>query len=384
MGGGHSGDKAANVDEPPGPFGPKARRGHTGNKTVNDTRTFSLFMGYGTGFTFPYYTRVAREAERLGFTTIWTQDNVTGHAPIPRDIEILDTWSFLPAIAAATQKIRIGSMATPAVRRFAPLLAKTVASVDVISNGRVNVGLGAGDDWHQYEMIGQRFPETIEERRRILLETIEAMKCLWTEELANYRGEHFQLTNAILSPKPVQQPNPPIYIACNTSRRLMPRLAARHGDAIAVMWGHEETVHNLVNAFREEWQAAGRNPDDYRALRSAYIVFCNDGDTLRARENVREITAFPIDTDNQTASQAMVPEGADPDLMVFGPPEAVAEAIRDKVFGMGFNEVMCSFVACDDVDVDTDGLPGWPGRWLGGMRLFAERVMPLLRQVDYP
>ena len=350
-----------------------------GTLPVNRKRTFSLFMGYGAGFTFPVYQHIAREAERLGFSTIWTQDNITGHAPIPRDIEILDTWSFLPAIAASTERIRVGSMATPAVRRFAPLLAKTIASVDAISEGRVSVGLGAGDDWHQYEMIGQRFPDTIEERRRILLETIEVMKCLWTEEFANYEGEHFRLNDAILSPKPVQKPNPPIYIACNTSKRLMPRLAARHADAIAVMWGHEETVRTLVTAFQEEWRAAGRRPEDYRALRSAYVVFCNDEDEARIRQNVREITAFPIDTDNQTASQAVVPEGADPDLMLFGRPETVAQQIGKRVFELGFNEVMCSFVACDGVDVQTDGLPGWPGRWLGGMRLFAERVMPLLQ-----
>ena len=109
---------------------------------MNDKRIFSLFMGYGDGFTFPFYQTVALEAEKLGFETIWTQDNITGHAPIPRDIEILDTWSFLSAIAATTSKVRVGSMCTPVIRRPAPLLAKAIASIDVMSNGRVNVGLG--------------------------------------------------------------------------------------------------------------------------------------------------------------------------------------------------------------------------------------------------
>ena len=347
---------------------------------MNNKRTFSLFMGYGSGFTFPYYQAVAREAEQLGFEAIWTQDNITGHAPIPRDIEILDTWSFLSAIAACTTTIRLGSMATPAVRRFAPLLAKTIASVDVISNGRVSVGLGAGDDWHQYEMIGQRFPDTIQERRQILKETIEVMKCMWSKELANYSGDHFQLKDAILSPKPVQKPNPPIYIACNTSKRLMPRIAARHGDALAMMWGHEETVRTVVTAFQEEWLAAGRPAEDYTALRSAYIVFRNDENEAKARKNVHEITSFPIDTEPQTATQAIVPEGADPDLMVFGRPDTIAEKLQAAVFDTGFNEMMCTFVACDDVDVDTGGFSGSPGRWLGGMRLFAEEVMPLLQK----
>jgi alkanesulfonate monooxygenase SsuD/methylene tetrahydromethanopterin reductase-like flavin-dependent oxidoreductase (luciferase family) len=344
---------------------------------MNRTRTFSLFMGYGSGFTFPVYQTIAREAESLGFETIWTQDNITGHAPIPRDIEILDTWSFLAAIAASTERIRLGSMATPAIRRFAPLLAKTVASIDVISNGRVNVGLGTGDDTHQYEMIGLRFPETVQERREVLLESIEVMKRLWTQQTANYEGRHLRLKDAVLSPKPIQRNGPPIYVACNTSRRVMPRLAAQHADAIAVMWGHDETVRRVIDAFREEWLAAGRPASGYRALRSAYLVFSNENEA-RARRNAREITAFPLDEHIQTASQAVVPAGADPDLILFGRPETIAEQLEERVFGMGFNELMCSFVACDDVDVDTGGWKGWPGRWLGGMRLFAERIMPRL------
>jgi alkanesulfonate monooxygenase SsuD/methylene tetrahydromethanopterin reductase-like flavin-dependent oxidoreductase (luciferase family) len=346
---------------------------------MKQDRKFSLFMGYGAGFTFPVYQKIAREAEELGFETIWTQDNIAGHAPIPRDIEIFDTWSFLAAIAASTSRIRVGSMATPVIRRFAPLLAKTIASIDVMSNGRVNVGLGSGDDTHQYEMIGQRFPETIQERREILRESIEVMRCLWTQDPVQYTGRHFHLHDAVLSPKPVQKPGPPIYIACNTSKRLMPRLAAQHGDALAVMWGHDPTVRVVVDAFREEWAAAGRPANQYRALRSAYLVFRLDEDEAEARRNARAITSFPLDTMIQTASQAVVPTGADPDLMLFGRPEKIAQQLEERVFGMGFNELMCSFVACDDVSVDTDGIEGWAGRWLGGMRLFAKEIMPRLR-----
>jgi alkanesulfonate monooxygenase SsuD/methylene tetrahydromethanopterin reductase-like flavin-dependent oxidoreductase (luciferase family) len=348
--------------------------------TMNRVRKFSLFLGYGSGFSFPVYQKLAREAERLGFHTLWTQDNIVGHAPIPRDIEIFDTWSFLSAIAASTSRIRLGSMATPAIRRFAPLLAKTIASIDVISNGRVSVGLGAGDDTHQYEMIGQRFPEAIQERREILRETIEVMKCMWTQKSASYEGKHFRLKDAILSPKPLQKPGPPIYIACNTSKRLMPRLAAQQGDALAVMWGHDETVCSLIEAFQEEWLAAARPAHDYAALRSAFIVFCNDDNEQKARRNVSEITLLPIDRHIQTASQAVVSVGSDPELFLFGRPEQIAEQIEKRVFGLGFNDVMCSFMVCDDVAADTDGLSGWPGRWLGGMRLFAERVMPLLNR----
>jgi alkanesulfonate monooxygenase SsuD/methylene tetrahydromethanopterin reductase-like flavin-dependent oxidoreductase (luciferase family) len=249
-----------------------------------------------------------------------------------------------------------------------------------MSNGRVNVGLGTGDDVHQYEMIGQRFPDSIIERRQILKETIDVMKAMWNEDLANYKGDHFQLKDAILSPKPIQKPNPPIYIACNTSKRLMPRIAAQQADALAIMWGHDETVIRVINAFQEEWQAAGRPAEDYRALRSAFIVICDHDDEMKAKQEAKEITVnFHWDGHRQTASQAIVPVGSDPDLYVFGTPEKIANELQERVFDLGFNELMCSFVAGKNVEIDTGGFNGWPGHWLGGMRLFAEQIMPLLK-----
>jgi alkanesulfonate monooxygenase SsuD/methylene tetrahydromethanopterin reductase-like flavin-dependent oxidoreductase (luciferase family) len=338
-----------------------------------------LFLGYGSDFTYPAYQTIVHEAERLGYSAIWVQDNITGHHPIPRDIEILDTWTFLTALAADTSSIRVGSMATPALRRFAPLLAKTIASLDVISNGRVNIGLGSGDDAYQYEMIGQRFPETGKERRQILRETIEVMKLLWTKDVANYEGEYFQLKDAIISPKPVQKPNPPIYIACNTSRRLMPRMAAQHGDGLGIMWGHDPTVAVTVKAFQEEWKAFGRDPEDFAALRSAFIIFTHDKDEEKARRYFSKITTFPDDI-RQTASPAKVPEGSDPEMMVIGSPSHVAEEIERRVFDMGFNQLMATFVVCEDIKAETDGLPGWAGLYLAGLRILADEVLPKLRR----
>jgi alkanesulfonate monooxygenase SsuD/methylene tetrahydromethanopterin reductase-like flavin-dependent oxidoreductase (luciferase family) len=341
-------------------------------------RKFGLFLGYGVDFTYPAYRVIAREAERLQYDALWVQDNITGHHPIPRDIEILDTWTFLTALAVDTTTIRIGSMATPALRRFAPLLAKTIASLDVISNGRVNVGLGSGDDTYQYEMIGQRFPETGEERRKILLETIQVMKLIWTEDVANFSGEHFHLKDAIFSPKPVQKPNPPIYIACNTSRRLMPRMAAQYGDGMGIMWGHDPSVAVTVKAFQEEWQSFNRDPNDFAALRSAFIIFTNIKDDERARRYESKITTFPYGQ-RQTASPAKVPEGSDPDLYLIGSPAHIAEELEKRSFQLGFNQIMTTFVVCEDMKPETDGFPGWAGSYLAGLRLFAEQVIPLLK-----
>ena len=160
----------------------------------------------------------------------------------------------------------------------------------------------------------------------------------------------------------------------------MPRIAAQQADALAIMWGHDETVIRVISAFQEEWEAAGRSSDDFRALRSAFIVICDHDDEMKAKQEAKEITVnFHWDGHRQTASQAIVPIGSDPDLYLFGTPEKIANELQERVFDLGFNELMCSFVAGKNIEIDTGGFNGWPGHWLGGMRIFAEQIMPLLK-----
>ena len=159
----------------------------------------------------------------------------------------------------------------------------------------------------------------------------------------------------------------------------MPRIAAQQADALAIMWGHDETVIRVINAFQEEWETAGRPAEDYRALRSAFIVICDHDDEDRARRESDELNDFGYAGNTQTASQAIVPKGSDPDLYIFGTPEKIANELQERVFDLGFNELMCSFVAGKNIEIDTGGFNGWPGHWLGGMRLFAEQIMPLLK-----
>lgn len=343
---------------------------------INDRR-FSIFLELGHDWNYPNTRFICQEAESLGFDTVWYQDNLTGHHPIPRDIEKFDVWALLPAIAADTNTIRLGPLVTPAIRREAPLLAYAAASLDQISNGRLNLGLGSGDDKEQYEMIGQPFPETGKERRRILAETIEVMKVMWTEERANFAGDYFRLNNAILSPKPVQTPYPPLYIGCSNSRRMMPRLAAEHADCLAVMWDYDQHVAETINAFKEEWRSFDRDPKAFEALRSGVLIFCEHEDIGRARQYTEELTGLPANWE-VTASPAEVPEGSAPNMFIIGQPETIAAEIQRRVFGMGFTQLMCSFVVCDDIDVSRDELPGHPGNYLAGMRLFVDEVVPRL------
>lgn len=332
---------------------------------------------WGIGPSWPYAaTRtVVREAERLGFDTVFHQDNLTGHHPMPRSAEILTPWVVLPALAEATSTIRLGTLATPALRRYAPLLAKDVATLDAISGGRVTVGLGAGDDVVQYRSIGQPFPER-RERLRILRESIEAMRLLWSGEPVDYDGDHVVLADAQMSPRPVQRPAPPIWIAGNTSRRLTPELAADVADGYCVMWGDDAVAERGLNAFAERWDANGRPREQRTAARVLQLLM--GAESVDVDAEFTRLTGTPLDFSDY-ASEARVAEGSDPGGFLRGDPDAMAQEILRRSVGMGFDHVVLHLHAFG-LDVDTGGLDGWAGNLLGAMRLFAERIWPELRR----
>jgi alkanesulfonate monooxygenase SsuD/methylene tetrahydromethanopterin reductase-like flavin-dependent oxidoreductase (luciferase family) len=158
----------------------------------------------------------------------------------------------------------------------------------------------------------------------------------------------------------------------------MPRMAAQYGNGLGIMWGHDPSVAITVTAFQEEWRSNNRDPEEYAALRSAFIIFTNDKDEEKARKYASKITTFPHDV-RQTASPAKVPEGSDPDMMVIGSPDHVAEELERRVFDLGFNQLMTTFIVCEDIKAETDGLPGWAGLYLAGLRILADQVLPQLR-----
>lgn len=331
--------------------------------------------GIGSSWSYDALRTVVLEAERLGYDGVFHQDNLLGHHPMPRRAEILAPWVTLAALADATTTIRLGTLVTPALRRYAPLLAKDIATLDVISGGRVTVGLGAGDDIVQYRSIGQPFPDR-RERLEILRESIEAMKLLWSGEPVDYQGSHIQLSDALMSPRPVQRPHPPIWIGGNTSRKLAPQLAADCADAYCIMWGEDDKVERGLDAFRARWSENGRPADDLVAARVLHLLMGAPGVDVDAE--FTRLTGTPMDFSDY-ASEAAVPEDADPGGFVRGHPDEIAEEMRRRSTGMGFNHLVLHLQAFG-FDLDTGGLDGWAGNFLGSIRLFADRVWPQLRR----
>ena len=234
------------------------------------------------GVTLPQIKRSwqeAREAaiefDRLGFDSVWVCDHVYG-VPNPA-LPILEAWSELAAIAAITENVELGTLVTPPFFRNPGVLAKQVATVDHISQGRAIMGLGAGWFQPEFEAYGLRFP-SLGERMRALEETAQILKALWTEDRVSFEGEHFTMKDALCEPKPIRRP--PILIGGGGERVLM-GIAARHAD----IWNNMAVAHAQlpakIEALRRRCDEVGRDPTSLRISQQCVVVVESDEETAR-------------------------------------------------------------------------------------------------------
>ena len=172
-------------------------------------------------------TGVARRIEQSGFESLWVYDHFHT-VPEPTQEATYEAWTLMASLAAVTETVRLGQMCTCNTYRPPSYLAKVAASIDVISGGRLEMGIGAG--WYEHEHDGYGYP-FLEPAQRIgmLREGVEIMKAMWTEDVVDYDGKHYQLRGAICRPKPVQSPHIPLWVA-GGGEQLTLRVAARHAQ----------------------------------------------------------------------------------------------------------------------------------------------------------
>jgi F420-dependent oxidoreductase-like protein len=169
----------------------------------------------------------AREAERVGIESFWVSDHFFGGPVGVPDRDCLEAWTLLTALARETTRIRLGVLVAAAQYRNPALLAKIVAGVDQMSDGRVEFGIGAGWKAEEYRAYGYEFPAA-GARVEQLKDTLEICQRMWTSDRATYDGKHYRIDDAVCAPKPAQRPHPPIWVG-GSGPRVM-RLAARYAD----------------------------------------------------------------------------------------------------------------------------------------------------------
>jgi F420-dependent oxidoreductase-like protein len=206
-------------------------------------------------------TTVWRIADDSGFDHCWNMDHF---ASLGSDdgLDIFEAWTLLAGMAARTTRTRIGCSVTGNTYRHPAVLAKAAVTVDHLSGGRLEFGIGAGWAENEHTMLGLPFG-TVGERAGRLEEALPIIRSLWTRPRTTFAGKHYQLTDAVAEPKPVQSPHPPIWIG-GVGRRRTLRMAAEHAAVWNAPGGSPEQLAELSAVLDGHCADIGRDPSEIR------------------------------------------------------------------------------------------------------------------------
>lgn len=200
--------------------------------------------------------RIAIECERLSYDSIWVMDHFT-YRGLPA---VMECYTTLAALAAVTSKIRLGGLVTCNSYRHPPVVAKMAATLDTISNGRLEFGIGAGWKEDEYTMYGIDYPPP-HVRIEQLRESLQVIKKMWTQPGASFEGKYYHIQKMNFGPKLVQNPHPPIWVGGKGENLL--RVAAELADFsnISPLVSRKE-YHHKMEVLKEHCRAIGRDYDE--------------------------------------------------------------------------------------------------------------------------
>jgi F420-dependent oxidoreductase-like protein len=242
----------------------------------------------GQGTTVDELRAVWRIADEGGFDHCWDFDHFAGIGGGGPEVDVLEGWTLLAAMAEATSRVRIGCMVTGNTYRHPAVLAKTAVTVDHLSSGRLEFGLGAAWAEIEHTMLDLEFG-TAGQRIARMDEACRMIKLLWTEERSDFEGRYYRLDGAIANPKPVQKPHPPIWIGGSGERKTL-RVVAEHADVWNAAGGDPAEVARLSGVLDRHCTDVGRDPAEIR--RSVQLRF--DGDTNALLQAVESFVAVGI------------------------------------------------------------------------------------------
>ena len=220
------------------------------------------------------YRSYFARAEELGFDSAWAQENMLGSSP---QLSPLEAMSYA---AACTERLRLGCVVFVSTLHSPVHLAKSLASLDQLSRGRIDVGVGTGGKMRPFAAFGVD-PDRYVAR---FTEGVELMKALWTQPRVTFDGEFWQLRDAAMEPRPFQKPHPPLWFGANSPAAL--RRAVRLGDGFFGAGATPTaTFAEQVQLAREALAAAGRAATDFGIAKRVYIAIDEDAGRARQRMN---------------------------------------------------------------------------------------------------
>ncbi len=204
---------------------------------------------------------VARLAEQLGFESIWAFDHFHT-TPEPTDEITLESFTFLTALSQHTERVRLGHIVMCAGFRNPGLVAKMISTLDVVSGGRAELGVGAGWKQEEWESYGYGFPSRRERLDR-LRDTLEIARAMLQPGRATYDGDQASVRDAINEPRGLQQPRVPIMVGGNGPERTW-RLAARYADELNIDAMYPDDLRRAMPIIRQRCEEIGRDPETLR------------------------------------------------------------------------------------------------------------------------
>ena len=252
------------------------------------------------------------KAENSGFDSFWVMDHFHQIQFVGRPEEpMLESWTVISMLAGLTTKIKLGTLVTGIIYRYPSVLAKVAATLDVLSKGRLFMGIGAG--WNEQESLayGISLPSN-QERMLRLEEAIQVIRKMWTEEpYASFNGKYYQIRNAYCNPKPIQKPSPPILVGGSGERKTL-KIVAKYADACN-LFGSPETVRKKLDVLKDHCKSVGRDYDSILKTKLGAIII--DDNKEMAKNRVQQILGG-------------MPEEQIKEFVIYGTPEDVSRQIE--------------------------------------------------------
>jgi F420-dependent oxidoreductase-like protein len=275
-------------------------------------------------------TGVAQMADETGYDSVWLVDHFHT-VPQPAQEVTFECWTTTAALARDTKRVRVGQMVSCNSYRNPALLAKMASTVDVLSHGRLNFGIGAGWYEHEYRAYGYVYPEA-PERLRQLREAVQVILAMWTQEEAVFESKYYQVRGAINQPKGVQKPHIPLLIG-GGGEQVTLKLVAQYGDACNVN-GDLATLRHKFAVLKQHCEAVGR---DYNSIHRTAGTLCIIGDTdEQAQAAIPEVW------------KARSPAGAINEALV-GTPDTIRQRLA-AYEAVGVQELMIMFLDKTNLD----------------------------------
>jgi len=291
------------------------------------------FPGVSDDGMFEHVAGLAGAAEESGFDSVMVMDHFWQLPPLGGpDQPILEAYTLLGALAARTERVKLGTLVTGVTYRNPALLAKLVTTLDVISRGRAFLGIGAAWYEEEHDTFGFDFP-SVGGRMQRLEEAVQACRAMFTEDAPTFNGKHYRIEGAKNLPRPIQPGGPPIMVGGSGEKRTL-RIVARYAD-MCNLHGSPETIRRRLDILRKHCEDVGRDPSEVTTTRRGSLMLSATAEEAeQTSKMIRDAAGpefdeqFTVGTEDQIVEAVGALVDAGLDCLIFDMAYGTADQVR--------------------------------------------------------